>query len=137
MAIPCPFDLLKTQPLLVGCPPDNSYLMFLGGSIPDGVGFIQFGVLKECLYAALLGPGIVMFNGGQLTGSNQFAVSALDGFKELLFYNGINRFLLYDSNNPAYPQSEWKPLAGGGVQILIPGTYTSSDVFFIFPNGKS
>lgn len=136
MSLSCPFNLLDTKPLLVGCPPDNSYLMFIGGSIPDGVGFIQWGTLKECLYTALLGPGIVMFNGSQLNGSNQFAVSALDGFKEVLFYNGINRFLVYDSNNPIYPTSEWVPLAGGGVQILIPGTYTTNDIFFIFPNGK-
>ena len=137
MSLPCPFDLLKTQPLLVGCPPDDSYLMFLGGSIPDGVGFIQFSALKECLFTSLLGPGIVTFNGSQLNGSNQFPVGAMDGFNEVLFYSGINRFLNYDPNNPTYPTSEWKPLVGGGVQILIPGTYTSADIFLIFPNGKA
>ena len=135
MAIPCPFDISKVTPQIVGCPPDNSYLMFIGGSLPDGVGFIQFGTLKECLFTALLGPGIVRFTGNQLTVGNQFAVSALDGFKEILYYSGINRFLEYDPNNRTYPNSEWLPLAGGGVQILIPGTYTINDVFYIFPNG--
>ena len=103
----------------------------------DRFGFRRWGDLKECLFAALLGPGIIMFRGNQLNGSNEFQVTALDGFNEVVFYNGVNRFLIYDSNNPTYPQSEWIPLSGGGVQILIPAAFTVDDVFFIFPNGQS
>jgi hypothetical protein len=136
----CPIHLEQGQPLLTGCPGDDEFIFFLGVSpslAPDGFGFRKWSTIKDCLFTALLGPGIVVFNGSQLNGSNQFAVSALDGFKELLFYCGLNRFLNYDSNNPTYPTSEWKPLSGGGVQILIPATFTSADIFLIFPNGQS
>lgn len=136
----CPIRLDQGQPLLNGCPADNEFILFLGVNTsisPDGFGFRTWGTIKDCLFTQLLGPGIVPFKGNQLDGSNQFPVSALDGFNELLYYNGMNRFLNYDPNNPTYPTSEWKPLSGGGVQILIPGTFTVDDQFFIFPNGQA
>lgn len=136
----CPVRLEQGQPLLTGCPGDDEFILFLGVSqnlARDGFGFRKWRDIKDCAAQWALGPGIVMFRGNQLSGPNQFPVSALDEFNQLLFYSGVNRFLNYDSNNPNYPNSEWKPLVGGGVQILIPGTFTIDDVFLIFPNGHS
>lgn len=133
----CPVKLDQLSPL-AGCPGDDELILFLNVSTsvaPNGFGVRRWGAIKDCLYTALLGPGLVMFTGDQLNGSNQYAVSALDGFNEVLYYNVIG-FLIYDLDNPTYPNSQWKPLAGGGVQVLIPQTFGATDLFLIVPNGR-
>jgi hypothetical protein len=136
MPVPCPFDIASVTPQIQGCPPDNSYLMFIGGSLPDGIGFKRWGDIKDCLTTQLLGGRIVTFNGGQLQVGNAYPNTDWNGLNLLVFYNGLNKFLSYNPSAPSYPTSEYQPISGGGVQILIPGTYTTADIFVVFPNGS-
>lgn len=127
-------------PILTGCPADTEYFLVMGAS--GGLGAGGYGRrswldIKNCLLDQIFGPGILTINGTQLDGSNQYLNSDLID-QLLVFYNGINRFLLHDNGNETYPTSEWKYVKSGssvvGIQILIPATFGASDIFTIFPN---
>lgn len=122
-------------PVLAGCPADTEYFLVIGASGGAGTGL--YGLrswlsLVNCLNTKQFGAGILTINGSQLT-ANKYLNSSLIN-KLVIFYNGFNRFMLHDSNDETYPASEWKYVAGG-IEILIPGaTFTSADIFTIFPN---
>lgn len=124
-----------SAPIATGCPPDDEYFIMQGSSGTVRRSWLS---IKNCLLDELLGVGILIINGSQLDGSNQYLNTDLIN-QLVVFYNGINRFLLHDNNNETYPTSEWKYLKDGGgnvvgIQILIPATFTSNDIFIIFPN---
>ncbi len=121
-------------PVLTGCPADTEYFLVIGASGGAGTGL--YGLrswlsLVNCLNTKQFGVGILTINGSQLV-ANQYLNSSMIN-KLLIFYNGINRFLLHDNSNETYPTSEWKYVSGG-IEILIPATFTSADIFTIFPN---
>lgn len=127
-------------PILGGCPSDTEYFIVTNAVGGAGVGLYgrrSWLTIKNCLLAQLFGDGIETVYGDQLDVSNQYLNSDLIN-QLVVFYNGINRFLLHDNNNETYPTSEWKYVKSGtdvvGIQILIPTTFTSADVFTIFPN---
>lgn len=128
-------------PVLTGCPGDAEYVFMVGASGGAGAGgyaLRSWLSLKNCLLDQIFGTGILPIDGSQLDGSNQYMNSDLIN-QLVIFYNGINRFLLHDNDDETYPASEWKYLKDvdgnvNGLQILIPGTYTDADIFTIFPN---
>ena len=127
-------------PILTGCPADTEYFLVMGAIGGLGIGGYakrSWLSIKNCLLDQIFGPGILTIDGTQLDVSNQYLNSDLIN-QLVVFYNGINRFLLHDNNNETYPTSEWKYLKSGsdvvGIQILIPATFGSVDVFTIFPN---
>ena len=127
-------------PILTGCPADTEYFLVMGATGGKGAGLYALRswlTLKNCLLTQLFGDGIETINGSQLNGSNQYLNSDLIN-QLVIFYNGLNRFLLHDNNDETYPASEWAYVKSGtdvvGVEILIPATFTSADIFTIFPN---
>jgi hypothetical protein len=127
-------------PILTGCPADTEYFLVMGATGGAGAGLYALRswlTLKNCILAQLFGDGIETINGSQLDGSNQYMNSDLID-QLLVFYNGVNRFLIHDDSDETYPASEWKYLKSGtdviGIQILIPAVFTSADIFTIFPN---
>jgi len=78
----------------------------------------------------LFGGGIKIITGLQMDSLNTYMNSDL-AQKLVVFYNGINRFLL--------PGTEWIYMTNldgdvTGIRIVGGGPYTVNDVFVIFPN---
>lgn len=118
------------------CPDDADLLLFSNAS--DGVQvFRTWATVKGCILSGIFGTGILTITGADLDGSNQYFNSSLIN-QLVVFYNGINRFLLHNNSDETYPASEWKYIKSGvnviAIQILIPVTFSSADVFTIFPN---
>jgi hypothetical protein len=141
MAAPCQGEFSTLAPLASGCPADNEQILFINvAGQTGGYAFRTWGSVKQCLYNQLFSNGIIMFTGADLNGSNKYippSGNPLSGFNLIVYYQGQG-FLTYNSASPSYPNSTWAPdIVGGvsGVQILIPGTYTSADLFLIFING--
>lgn len=130
---------LVTLPLLSGCPADSEW--FLVGNATGGYGTYKYARrtwadIKECLLSGLVadffGPGILTITGAQLDSERIYLNSDLIN-DLVVFYNGINRFLIRTT--------EWDYVLNVdndvvGIQILIAATFTSEDVFLIFPNPK-
>lgn len=140
MAAPCQIEISTGLPILSSCPGNNEYILFanaVGGLDANGgftVGYAirTWATLFACIQAKLFGEGAITITGDQLNGSNQYFNSNMPPLA-LVFYNGLGRFLVYGT--------EWKYINNtdttGGVQILIPSTFGSSDYFTIIPNPNS
>lgn len=117
--------------ILTTCPADTEQLLFfnvIGQS--SGMALRSWSVVKNCLITSLFGDGIETINGTQLGGDNKYFNSDLVN-NLVIFYNGINRFLIYST--------EWEYILNGdnnviGIQILIDATFGVDDIFLIFPN---
>lgn len=124
---------IGTLPLLTGCPADDEWFFVgnaVGGFSTYGYGRRAYSEIRNCLASYFFGVGIKTITGAQLDSENIYLNSDLVN-NLVVFYNGINRFLLYGT--------EWEYVLNGdnnvvGIQILIAATFTSEDVFLIFPN---
>lgn len=124
---------IGTLPLLTGCPADNEWF-FVGNAVSGfstyGYGRRTYSDIRNCLATYFFGTGIKTIDGSQLDSENTYYNSDLIN-NLVVFYNGLNRFLLYST--------EWEYVLNVdnnviGVQILLDVTFTSEDVFLIFPN---
>jgi hypothetical protein len=119
-------------PLKTGCPADDEQLLFFNvADTKNGVALRTWATVKACLLNTFFGGfGIKIITGEDLDVDNKYFSSDFSQ-KLVVFYNGVNRFLLRGT--------EWDYILNGsgeviGIQILITATFTSDDVFFIFPN---
>lgn len=120
-------------PLLTGCPGANEW--YLVGNAVGGLGKDKYARrlvsdLINCINSGIFGIGILTITGAQLDSENTYYNSDLIN-DLVVFYNGMNRFLLYST--------EWEYVLNVdnnviGVKILLDVTFTSEDVFLIFPN---
>lgn len=145
----CVIKVESDLPFLPGCPGDGEFVIVgnaVGGRDVNGKNTIGYGLrtwlnLKQCIWSQILGSGTVMFTGAQLNGLNEFFPSSGNpwvGFNLIVYYQGFG-YLTYNPLAPTYPSSTWQPVVSGGgitgIQILIPASFSASDIFLVIPNG--
>lgn len=121
----------KPVNVLSTCPADSEQVLFFNVSGQEtGMALRSWTTVKNCLIQSVFGVGIQTINGTQLDGENIYLNSDLIN-SLVVFYNGINRFLIYGT--------EWEYVLNSdnnvvGIKILINATFGVDDIFLIFPN---
>ncbi len=136
MKVCCPKNV-NGLPVLTGCPGDDEYFMVsnaIGGWGNGKYGLRSWAQLKACVCLAIQGEGIFTVNGTQMTNGlpmpdtapgNIYLNEAYAGMELVIYYNGVNRFLL---------PTEYMIVEEGGFQVLLADVFTDEDNFVVFPN---